>query len=967
MLAISKSMTNRYGGSSQTLIQGHVTSQLRIVNVALYLGTRPPSHVVECQPVIRKINVKLLVGLCFSWALAPTCGARAEVYEGFESDKTQWRLVDHDCGEFRELQHRQSRRIFHTGGGSESIEFEAGHGTRINYRYGLEPIWLNYDIEVGIWVRATKPGVQLKMEVVLPNTLDASRQKPITLPVHGTVYERPGQWQHLTVTGALEKLQKRLPVFRSQYGAKFDLKGAYINALSLNVYSGRGRTIVWVDDLEIQGGIGVDETSHLFAGPGMKAVHRSEDGAADLSPPQVRGNQLVGRFSLTSLAQDSLPDPTTNNPTTNNSSKDNSSNDRSMFLRIVRHQGESLRWLKSVGFNAVLLDGQVTEAMNTEARELDLWLLAPPPQLYGERIEPATSSRVAVWWLGDDLAHADFPRVSALASRVRLDDPHRRAIGVGPRESVWQYSRLADILMFRFPGLGGDHELSQLCKWIENRQSQDFRRGVTFVEMPTGFAPEITRQLEQVGMEDAAAAPLSPEQVRVMAFRAVATGIRGLCFRSNSRLDETTSAATARAASVEWIQSELQIIDPWLAAGGVGEKSYMANDGYEIRSLKTDRSALLFLFTHRSLQQHVVGGLGESQRILAVPPQMGAPMAHQITSDGLRRIRVERRAGSREIVLPTDSHVALVVLTEDPLAMEHLARTSAPGRQHRAQLAFEVASRNAEHVELVHENVSGWLAPDYQIDRWLADVRANLAQARSMLESSQDDVAAASVYTLRAMNRLAQIRERDWRRTSAAFPRPVTTAAAAGFMTLPAHHMFRREISRGRWGTNQTPSGDMEDLRRLLDTGWQQHLAERGVTRAVASLNADSPRDGRNALQLEAVSTERGFSSTSTAKDDAYVRIVSPPILLRAGQIVQVKCAVQLLDVGDDSNARVMFRDSIGGEILQWSLTEPSADWTECLAYRIAPQDMEFRVEAILQGIGRARIDNVELRVLETP
>ena len=255
------------------------------------------------QRLTRRRALTVVIGLAvigLAVALASTA-AIGEVYEGFETDKSQWQLKGHDCADFRELQHRQSRRIFHTGGGSESIEFEAGNGTHVNYRYPVEPIWLNYDIEVGIWVRATKPGVQLNLEVVLPNTLAASRKKPVTIPVFGTVHDQPGQWQHLTVTGALESLQKKLPVFRSQYGAQFDLKGAYISGLSLNLYSGRGRAIVWIDDLEIQGGIAVDETSHLFTGPGMNAVHRLDgDSIEDVRPPQVRGNQFVGRFATDS-------------------------------------------------------------------------------------------------------------------------------------------------------------------------------------------------------------------------------------------------------------------------------------------------------------------------------------------------------------------------------------------------------------------------------------------------------------------------------------------------------------------------------------------------------------------------------------------------------------------------------------------------------------------------------------------
>jgi hypothetical protein len=159
----------------------------------------------------------------------------------------------------------------------------------------------------------------------------------------------------------------------------------------------------------------------------------------------------------------------------------------------------------------------------------------------------------------------------------------------------------------------------------------------------------------------------------------------------------------------------------------------------------------------------------------------------------------------------------------------------------------------------------------------------------------------------------------------------------------------------------------MEDLNRLVETSWRQKLDERGVTRAVASLQADAPYAGRHALQLEivdAVSAKSGFGSATREKSVATIRIVSPPVRLRPGQIVQVKCAVQLTQSDSDSTS-LLIRDSIGGEVQQWSLTKSESDWTECLSYRIASEETEFRVEVILQGLGQARIDELEVRVLE--
>lgn len=974
-VAHSTPAKNHYGGSSQTLIQADLTFRDFILARMSTSVTSIHSSCSEMPTLIHKVNKKRLrrpaaaprrgvlafvcmLG-CVAIAFLRNEAAVAELYDGFETDKARWELLTHDCVEFRERTHRQSRRVFHTGGSSESIEFETGYGTRVEYQYQFDPIWLNYDIDVGVWVRATSPGVQLKMDVVLPNTLDATRRQPIVIPVHGSVYDRPGQWQHLRVRGALESLQKKLPVFRSQYGAQFSLKGAYIKSLTLNVYTGRGRSTVWIDDLAVQGGIAVDETRHLFAGPGIQAALRRD--SREVMPdrvPKVRGNQLVGRFATPVVP--SAADRT--QPT--GELKADANEDQAMFLRIARHQGESLRWLRSIGFNTVLVNGPVSEELNREARELDMWLIAPPPQLRGAEIVSETSSRVAVWWLGDGLTLEDVDRITALASQVRREDPARRPLGVSPRRGIWRFSRLVDILMFQHPGLGGDLELSEVSDWILRRQRQDFRRGVTLVELPTGYSPRITRQLEQLGMQDAAEAPLSPEQLRIMAFRAAAAGVRGICLQSNTRLDETTSAATARAANIEWILSELQIIAPWLATGLVGEQSYLANNGYELRSLRTDRSSLLFLFTKRAQQQHVVGGLGESGRMMSIPPQMGAPLAHQIHSYGIERIRVERRAGAREILLPNDDHVAMIVMSEDPLVMEHLARNVVPGRQKRAQLASEVASRNAEHVRLVQEALSRWLPPDRQIDRWFADADANLMQSRAMLENSED-LAAIHLFTHRAMNRLAQIRERQWRRTSAAFPRPVTTSAAAGFMTLPGHQMFRQVISVRQWGPNQMPAGDMEDLQRLMSTGWQQQILQGQGERAIASVELDSPFQGRSCLQL-AIAAEveaDGSVAASLSNEPTALQIQTPPIRVRPGQIVQIRCAARLSEAGPGT--QLVLRDSIGGEIQQWSFGTPSEDWTECLSYRVANAEGEFRVSASLQGAGKAQIDSLEVRMLE--
>jgi hypothetical protein len=871
--------------------------------------------------------------------------ALADVFEGFEGEKTLWHLDHHDCVELRVISHKQSRSAFHTGGASEGIEFETGYGTQLYYIFEIQPVWLNYDIDVGVWVKVNRPGTQLRAEIVLPNTLDANRQKPLRIPIYGTVYDRPGQWQHLTCDDLLESLQKKLPVLRSEHGAKFDLKGAYVAGLSLNLYSGRGRIQASIDDLSVQGGIAVDETRHLYSGPGISPADFAPDSRV-IAPPEIHGAQLIGQFGSNVGASTGAGPEASRRP---------------MFLRIARRRGESFRWLKSLGFNTILLDGPVSEEHHREALELELWLIAPPPQQHGEHIDATRHGRVAAWWLGDDLELSDLQRIRALAQNVRQDDPFRRPVGASPRNSIWQFGRTVDILMFRYPGLGGDRELSELSAWLIEQKSQDSRRSIAFFELPADYPLQITRQLQRVGMDDAVEAPVAAEQLRLMAFRAAAAGVRGICVTANSRLDETTSAASSRAVALEWILSELAIIEPWVAAGTAREKPFESNPGYDVHAIDTDTSTLLIVASKRKQQQYTVGGLSDGPQRLSIPPVPGNPLAHQMTPFGLERLRIDRRAGSREMILPFTSHVSLIALTDDPLAMEHLARQVNSGRKRRTSLILEVAQRNSEHVRLIHQDIARTIAADEQVDRWLADIDVNLSQAKALINES-GDFHGVGAYVQRAMNRLSQIRERDWRVMSSSFARPVATAAAAGFMTLPAHQMFRRQISSGKWGPNQRPEGDMESLSRLLDAGWLQTIQNEGTAKAVSSIQDDAPFEGRASLQLAISNHSANLRATS---DRPNIRIQSPAVRVASGQVVQFRCRVRLLEQADDST-RMAVHDSIGGPVQQWTVAEHSDEWEEVLGYRVCSGDGFFSVEFSLEGVGKAQVDDLEIRILET-
>ena len=62
---------------------------------------------------------------------------------------------------------------------------------------------------------------------------------------------------------------------------------------------------------------------------------------------------------------------------------------------------------------------------------------------------------------------------------------------------------------------------------------------------------------------------VSPEQIRLLAYTAVAAGSRGLVFASDSPLDAADPDTRQRAMALELLNLELGLIEPWAAAGSL--------------------------------------------------------------------------------------------------------------------------------------------------------------------------------------------------------------------------------------------------------------------------------------------------------------------------------------------------------------------------------------------------------------
>src|SRR5262249_33661873 len=121
------------------------------------------------------------------------------------------------------------------------------------YSYPTHPAPVTDDLTVRVWVRSSRPGVQLLARVVLPREPNpANPSEPLTALVRGAVYLVNGPpWQALELRKAAALVKAEQQALRARCQRDINIADAYVDRVILNLYAGPGVTEVWVDDLEV--------------------------------------------------------------------------------------------------------------------------------------------------------------------------------------------------------------------------------------------------------------------------------------------------------------------------------------------------------------------------------------------------------------------------------------------------------------------------------------------------------------------------------------------------------------------------------------------------------------------------------------------------------------------------------------------------------------------------------------------
>ena len=234
---------------------------------------------------------------------------------GFEGKETFFRQGKSDAS-IALIKHQLTDESAHTGQKSELIQFTAGNGQFANFFYDFGQAQVTDELNISLWVKANRPGMQLFCRVVLPKERDPKNlDQPLTLTMKGDIYQLTGRWQQLTLRQPMKRLREQVNLYRAETGRDPVMAEAYVDRLFMNLYGGPGQTDVWIDDMEI--------------GP----VLEQKASSSPNTPEEVPGKTLTRRSSEVQLKGTQLL-----------------VSGQKFFLRGIRHTGTPLKTLRDAGF-----------------------------------------------------------------------------------------------------------------------------------------------------------------------------------------------------------------------------------------------------------------------------------------------------------------------------------------------------------------------------------------------------------------------------------------------------------------------------------------------------------------------------------------------------------------------------------------------------------------------------------------
>jgi len=936
----------------------------------------------------------------------------------FEGRTTAWVRGGADAP-FRENLHETTPLMAHGGQRSEHLRTSAETGSFIYYQYDTGRALISEELNASLWVKATRPGVQLLARMVLPHTRnDNSLDEYTTTLIKGDTLRTAGSWWRLELHNPVALARQQQALLQASLKKPVNIKDAYIDALIVNVYTGPGQTELWIDDLEV--------------GPLLEPR----------SPFQTAGREggAAGPQAAPAARQKGTP---SNRPVLVEQSQEQLLLDGKRFLmRAIRYSDTPLKTLRDAGFNTLYVDATTSPTVIQEAVDLGFWLI---PSLAGaaedrKLVSDALLSReithfpapeaVLAWDMGSALTKEQIPAVARTAQLIRSADPGR-PIGGDVWDGFLPYSRNLNLLgVHRWP-LMTTLELPKYREWLNQRRllANPDTYLWTWVQthLPDWYVDLVYKQSTQTRFSEPVGP--QPEQIRLVTYTALAAGCKGLGFWSDRFLADSHQGRD-RLQLLALLNQELEMLEPLLLTVN-SSPVWIDTSAPDVKAavLRSSRGVLVLPMWLGRGAQFVPGQAAVSKLSLVVPQVPKGTMAWEISPAEIHSfLSPQRVPGGTRITIPEFGLTTAVVFTADNSLIIRLQEQVRARRQLAAQWTRDLAQLELSKVLPLEQQLE-------QTGHTLPDGQELLKKTQKYLKTCEEDwnnhlFNDAYKDAQRALRPLRILMRAQWEEAMKKVDTPVASPYSVSFYTLPRHWELMDRIGQLTPGVNLLPDGNFERDMKQPMTGWvlqdptldDVQLVARRVTEveveppksppppakgAAAAATApaatvpaatstglparkaaapggpkpaspktpppaagkppvtmkEKPKEGKQCLLLEIKPKNPALAPRALQR--TFLGVHTPAIKLPPGTWVQITGWMRIPKGLSASADGALLYDSAAGEPFAVRFCE-AMPWRKFTLYRPVPSSGEISVTLALTGIGKVYFDDIRIQPLNT-
>jgi len=819
--------------------------------------------------------------------------------------------------------------------------------------------WVIDELRPSIWICADRPGIQFFAEVTLPRTLDPRSGKPLTTQIFAAAYTTAGRWQQLEIADFPRMVARQVRILRSQLAMmNVDGREAFVSRVLLNIYGGPGVTNVWTDDLEVFGHVpSIRNTAAPGAQPGFSlAVSPAALSRSDSAPGTAVASSILEQHRQDAYA----PPPPREVKLAGSVLK---INEYPIFPRCVEYRGEQLAFLKQLGFNAVWLRQAPSPVLLSEARQLGLWLVCPPPELpldnpqatIGPEFEP-----VLVWDLGHGLTGESLDANQQRAERVRLADSRSRPLICAPINNLRSYSRHINLLLIDRRPLGTSLEMPDYGTWVRRQPLLALPGTPVWTTVQSQAGEGLRRQFATLNPGPSPPTVVGPEQIRLLVYTAISSGSRGLLFLSDSSLEAQDGETRQRVMMLQLLNLELEVIEPWAAGGNMVATAECSQRLVTGAILRDDRARIVMPMWLAPGSQCVAPLAAANPLTLTLPGIPESSNIFELTAGRLQPLRHRREAGGTRVTLDEFGLSSLLFLAQDPTIIEAVTRRAAASGKQTAELERYLASQKLDTAIRVLGQIGGHLPPQINPAMDLDIARQNLKLCDARLASG--DYAMASAYSRRAMMPLRRLERAAWETAMSGRDSPVAIPGTSSFHALPWYWTLVDRTAAMRAGANRLPGGDFENISMMVSHGWRHFQHATPGIQTAADLVSDAAHSGRMGLRLTARADNPENPPAMIEMPPLWV--TSPAVPVEAGQIVRIHGWVKVPTAITGSVDGLLVVESLTGEEMALRL-DKTKGWREFTMLRIVPQSGPLTLTLAFTGLGEVCLDDLTIEILE--